>query len=40
MSGLRLVAPRRLVVERPVVRVPLLPGDRIVARTGAAVAPG
>lgn len=40
MSGLLLVASRRLVVERPRVRVPLLPGDRIVTTIGASVVPG
>lgn len=40
MNALHLVAARTLVVERPRVRVPLLPGDRVVAEAGLAVEPG
>lgn len=40
MSALDLVPARRLVVERPLVRVALLPGDRAVATVGLAVAAG
>jgi hypothetical protein len=40
VSGLGLIAARRLIVERPRVSVPLMPGDRIVATVGSRVAPG
>ena len=40
MSGIELLPVRRLVAERPQVRVTLLPGDRIVAAVGATVAAG
>jgi hypothetical protein len=40
VSGLLLVAARRLLDERPTVRVPLLPGDRIVTSVGVSVVPG
>ncbi len=40
VSGLALVPPRPLVVERPLVRVPLLPGDRLVASVGTHVVAG
>jgi hypothetical protein len=40
VSGLALVTPRRLLVERPRVQVPLLPGDRIVTTVGSSVVPG
>ncbi len=40
MSGLVLVPARRLLVDRPRVRVPLLPGDRIVAVVGVHVVAG
>ncbi len=40
MTGLGFIAARRLVVERPRVRVPLMPGDRIIASVGSNVAPG
>jgi len=40
MTGLELVPLRRLAVERPRVRVELLPGDRVVVAAGAAVAAG
>lgn len=40
MNGLALVASRPLLVERPTVRIPLLPGDRVVAVVGLRVAPG
>jgi hypothetical protein len=40
VTGLALVPIRRLLVTQPQVRVPLLPGDRIVASAGAAVAAG
>ncbi len=40
MSALDLVPARTLIVERPRVRVPLLPGDRVVATAGMTVEPG
>lgn len=40
MTGIELLPVRRLVAERPQVRVTLLPGDRIVAAVGATVAAG
>ena len=40
MSSVDVVAVRALIVERPRVRIPLLPGDRIVATAGMAVTPG
>jgi len=40
MSGLDLVSPRPLIVGAPCVRVPLRPGDRIVANVGASVVAG
>ena len=40
MSGSPFVAVRPLLVAEPRVRIPLLPGDRIVASAGATVAPG
>ncbi len=40
MNGLALVPTRHLLVERPLVRVPLVPGDRILAAAGAIVAAG
>ena len=40
MSGLDLVTLRPLLVEAPRVRVPLRPGDRIVANVGASVVAG
>ncbi len=40
MSGLALVPARRLLVERPRVVVPLLPGDRVVATMGSRVVAG
>lgn len=40
MIGLALVPARRLLVERPRVIVPLLPGDRVVTTVGASVVPG
>jgi len=40
MNALLLVAGRRLVVERPRVCVPLLPGDRVITTAGAAVVAG
>jgi hypothetical protein len=38
--ALALVPARALVVERPRLRVPLLPGDRVMVAPGADVAPG
>jgi hypothetical protein len=40
MNELALVAARTLVVDRPRIRIPLVPGDRIVTTAGSAVAPG
>ncbi len=40
MSTLLLVPAHRLLLERPQVRIPLLPGDRIVTTRGASVVPG
>jgi hypothetical protein len=40
VNGLALVPVRRLVFERPRIRVALVPGDRIVAIVGSAVAAG
>jgi len=40
VSGSPFVAIRPLLVAEPRVRIPLVPGDRIVASTGATVAPG
>ena len=40
LSVIELVPVRRLVVQRPQVRVTLLPGDRIMATIGATVAAG
>jgi hypothetical protein len=40
VRALQLIGPRRLIVDRPRVCVPLLPGDRIVTTIGAAIVPG
>jgi len=40
MTGIELIPVRRLVMERPQVRVTLLPGDRIMTTVGATVAAG
>jgi len=40
VNGLALVPARQLLVERPLVRVPLVPGDRILVGAGTTVAPG
>lgn len=40
MTGLALVPARRLLVERPVVRIALEPGDRVVTTAGAFVVAG
>lgn len=39
-DGLALVAARTLVVDRPRIRIPLLPGDRVIATVGAEVGVG
>jgi hypothetical protein len=40
VDGLDLLAERRLVLERPRIRIPLLPGDRVVATAGSEVETG
>jgi hypothetical protein len=40
VDGLTLVAERRLVLERPRIRIPLFPGDRVVATAGSEVGVG